>query len=534
AVAALLAATAYLMISGGSVSTQRAWMMLAIMLVAVLADRPALTMRNVALAAILIIAITPSAVAGPSFQMSFAATAALIAAYAVLAARKGAQSQPAGAFAGLAPVRWMLPVLKAVLGLAITSLVAGLATGLFSAHHFHRVAGNGVLANLLAMPLVTFVVMPAGVLALLTMPFGLDEWPLRLMGKGVEGVIAAALYVQSLGGDFVVGQIPLAATVMAGSGFIVLVFLRSRLRLGGLALIGLGALLALPPLRGPGPDILVSEDGGLVALAGPGGLASNAARPNEFVFRQWQTALGDRPHVTPAVAKPARSAATGLEAGRTGAEEEDSEGTQHRKADGEGAATTAAEKESPNLGAAERETAKTGAVERETAKAGALERKVPQPAGDPRILDHLLARAAGDPSRFHCAGRGVCAALHRQARIIALKDAALVGAACDTADLVVVAAPIHMRVCRSGATLVTSRSLRTSGALTIRIWPDPTSAEASARPQPRSQASAPPQRTAGDRARPEFAVTAALGGIIRPWTIQRYYDWRSRSYDLPE
>ncbi|MCY0094849.1 ComEC/Rec2 family competence protein [Hoeflea ulvae] len=87
AVGALMVATAYLLISGGSVATQRAWVMLAIMLGAVLADRSALTMRNVALAALVIIIITPSAVVGPGFQMSFAATAALISAYAALAAR---------------------------------------------------------------------------------------------------------------------------------------------------------------------------------------------------------------------------------------------------------------------------------------------------------------------------------------------------------------------------------------------------------------------------------------------------------------
>lgn len=456
AIGALMTATAYLMISGGSVATQRAWVMLAIMLVAVLADRPALTMRNVALAAIVIILISPSAVVGPGFQMSFAATAALISAYAAIAIRTRHRSAgPDLRLSGSGPRRWLAIAGKALLGLAITSLVAGLATGLFSAHHFHRVAGNGLLANLMAMPLVTFVVMPAGLLAMLLMPFGLDAWPLLVMGQGLEGVIAAANCVHSLGGDLNVGQIPLATTLLAGAGFVVLVFLKSRLRLAGLVLIGLGAVCALPPIAPRAPDILVSESGDLVGLAGPQGLASNAARPNDFVFGQWQTALRAAPHLPPAAA--------------------------------------------PDLQAA--------------AKAGT--------GLDPGTLDRLLASAASQPSRFHCARRGVCAAIHLQAAIVTIDDAALIGAACDRADLVIVAIPVYLGACRSGATLVTSRSLRRSGSLAISIDREDLSAQVQ-RYGPGSQA-----------ARPAFRIDAALQGVIRPWTIQRYYDWRSGRFDLP-
>ncbi|MBC7281300.1 ComEC/Rec2 family competence protein [Hoeflea sp.] len=475
AIGALLAATAYLMISGGSVATQRAWVMLAIMLVAVLADRPALTMRNVALAAMAIILLTPSAVVGPGFQMSFAATAALISAYAVLAARKsGGQSAPS-LLAGSAPGRAIILLAKAVLGLAITSLVAGLATGLFSAHHFHRLAGNGVLANVLAMPLVTFAVMPAGVLALLMMPFGLDEWPLRVMGKGLEGVIWTARYVESLGGDIVVGQIPILATVAASGGLIILVFLRSWLRLGGIALIGLGAVLALPPVRDPGPDILISEDGNLVALAGPDGLASNAARPSEFTFRQWQMALRDKPHVAPVAHKPVASAVAAA-----GSEDREAQGSEMESAEGEAS----------------------------------------EAATESKVLDELLASAAADRSRFHCASRGVCAAVHHRLKIIAINEAPLIGAACDRADLVVLAIPVRMRACHSGATLVTSRSLRVTGSLAIRIGPQPSPSTASPY-HPRTT-------------KPALAIDASLAGVVRPWTIQRYYDWRSRSYDVPD
>ncbi|MEM5473062.1 ComEC/Rec2 family competence protein [Hoeflea sp. AS60] len=456
AIGAMMTATAYLMISGGSVSTQRAWVMLTVMLVAVMFDRPALTMRNVALAASVIILISPSAVVGPGFQMSFAATAALISAYAAIARRAGSRSETAGARAfGSLLRRGIVFAAKGILGLAITSLVAGLATGLFSAHHFHRVAGGGLLANLLAMPLVTFVVMPAGLLAMLMMPFGLDAWPLRLMGQGLEGVIAAANYVHALGGDVSVGQIPLPVTLIAGTGFVLLVFLRSWLRLAGLALIAMGLGLALPQFAGRSPDVLVSETGDLVGLISPAGLASNAARPSAFVFGQWQTAMRGAPHVPP----------TNLQ--------------------------------------------------------GLKEASEPDAPPEASILDQLLAAASEQPSHFHCASRGVCAAVHAQAAIVVIDEAALIGAACDRADLVVVSIPVYLGTCRSGATLITSRSLRRSGALAITV---------SKTDQAQAlQPSRPPRRPK----RPRFYMEAALQGTIRPWTVQRYYDWRTRAFDLP-
>ena len=460
AVVALMAATAYLLISGGSVSTQRAWVMLAVMLVAVLADRPALTMRNVAIAAIAIILVTPSAVVGPGFQMSFAATAALIAAYAVICERFDGRQNSGPTKAPRAGARRLLVgTAKALLGLAITSLVAGLATGLFSAHHFHRIAGAGLLANLLAMPLVTLVVMPAGLVAMLAMPFGLDEWPLRLMGQGLEGVIAVAGYVNAMSGDVTVGQLPLAASLMMGAGLVVLVLLKSWLRCIGLALIAVGVILALPPVSGPRPQVLVSEAGDLVVLVGPAALASNADRPSEFVFRQWQTAMAGLPHRPPARA----------------------------------------------------------ALQAE------IKRQDPASVPDTGGLDRLLDAASREPFRFHCASRGLCAASHFGAKLIAIDEAALIGAACDRADLVIVSIPVYLHTCRSGATLVTSRMLRRSGALAITLGNG-------------GGDTAMPHHQEGSKRtgrRPDIEITAALQGVVRPWTVQRYYDWRSDSYDLP-
>jgi len=458
AVGAIMTATAYLLISGGSVSTQRAWIMLTVMLVAVLADRPALTMRNVALAAIVIIFMSPSAVVGPGFQMSFAATAALISAYALISRRSRGNAQIHGTGKQRSRlVRGMVFLAKGFVGLAITSLVAGLATGLFSAHHFHRVATGGLLANLLAMPLVTLVVMPAGLVAMLLMPLGLDAWPLLLMGQGLEAVVAVANDVQALGGDVSVGQIPLQSTLIAGTGFVILTLLRSWLRLAGIVLIGAGFALATPLFAGAGPDILISEKGDLVGLVDRTGLASNTARPSDFVFSQWRTAMRGVPHRPPATV--------------------------------------------PQL----------------------MPDTRPDPEMPPHggVLDQLLMSAAAQPSRFHCASRGICAAFHANAVVVAIDEPALIGAACDRADLVVVSIPVYLGACRSGATLVTSRTLRRTGSLAISVRQDNAAA---LEPLPWLKKS---------RERAVLQIEAALQGVVRPWTIQRYFDWRSGAYDLP-
>ncbi|MCY6380686.1 ComEC/Rec2 family competence protein [Hoeflea prorocentri] len=293
AVGALAIATLYLSISGASVSTQRAWIMLVIMLIAVLADRQALTMRNVAIAAMIIIVITPSAVLGPGFQMSFAATAALIATYALWnKPRPGTGRAEAGWLGTPARVLFVF-----FLGLAVTSLVAGLATAPFAIHHFHRIAAYGLLANLAAMPIVTFIVMPAGMFAVLLMPLGLEKWPLIVMGGGLDAVIAIARYVRDIGGAVVVGQISPWITLVAVAGLLIFVLSRTRLRIVGLALLLLaGAAMTIPRTW---PDILIAEDGRLVALVNKGGLATNRKRPPRFIFEQWQTGLKRTRHDTP-------------------------------------------------------------------------------------------------------------------------------------------------------------------------------------------------------------------------------------------
>jgi competence protein ComEC len=154
AFAALVVTAFYLVLSGAEVATQRSFIMIAVVLVGVLADRPTLTMRTLTVAALLVLVLAPEAVVHPSFQMSFAATLALIATYARgMPWTRPGHDTPLGTRAAL----WGL---NEIASLFLASLVAGLATTPFAAYHFHRIAPYGVLANLLAMPVVSAWVMP--------------------------------------------------------------------------------------------------------------------------------------------------------------------------------------------------------------------------------------------------------------------------------------------------------------------------------------------------------------------------------------
>ncbi|MGV3650757.1 MAG: ComEC/Rec2 family competence protein [Devosia sp.] len=185
AMAGLFAASAYLMLAGGpaNIPAFRSTLMLGLIFGAVLVGRRALTMRNVAIAAIVIILIDPPSIFRPSFQLSFAAVVALIGAHEL-------PRQPRERARGL-PSR----MAAAIWTTALTSLVAGLATLLFSAYHFQQTAPLGVIGNLMMLPVLTFVIMPFGVLSVLAMPLGLDPFLLPIMGWGIDRMLDIATLV---------------------------------------------------------------------------------------------------------------------------------------------------------------------------------------------------------------------------------------------------------------------------------------------------------------------------------------------------
>jgi competence protein ComEC len=286
AAAALVAATAYLILSGMEVATQRSYLMTALVLVGVVADRPALTMRTLTMAVFGVLALAPEAVVHPSFQMSFAATLALIAGY-----EHGLPWMTAGADTPLG-ARVALWGGREIVGLVLASLLAGSATTLYAAYHFHRLAPYGTLANLLAMPVVSAWVMPMGLVALVAMPFGFDAICWQLMGKGIEWMDAVALWVASLPGA--VGHVAAFGTgplLVATAGLVVLCLLRTRLRWCGAALAVFGIAMAL---RTPRPDVLVAPDAEAVAVRqADGRLAMLKIGTNAFAMREWLAADAD-------------------------------------------------------------------------------------------------------------------------------------------------------------------------------------------------------------------------------------------------
>ena len=197
---ALVSAGAYLLLSGASVATIRAFVMTSIFLVAIILGRLALTMHNLALALLVVVITQPYGVVEAGLQMSFAATSALIASYDRIRVGRFSRLREHPQMHGVGSIgRMTLGLARAggiwIGGLATTALVAGLAVLPFSIVHFQQMAPLGLLANLLAMPVVSLIVMPMGLLSVVLVPVGLQALPLEGLAFGLDLVIAAARFV---------------------------------------------------------------------------------------------------------------------------------------------------------------------------------------------------------------------------------------------------------------------------------------------------------------------------------------------------
>jgi competence protein ComEC len=274
AAAAILSGAAYLSMSGLAWPAQRAFLMTSIFYVAILFDRRALSLRNVAIAAVVILLLAPEAVANPGFQMSFAAVTALIAAYEWASAR----TDPNRSFS--IPARFR----RYAAGLAATDIISSLATAPFALFHFNRAANYGLIANSVSIPLMGFWVMPVAILALLAMPLGLDTPFWRFASAGVEIMLALGEWTAALPGAVTVfPKWPAAVLPAFALGGLWLCLMTGPWRLAGLAAVPV-AVVMIAGHRGP--QVFVTPSGenaaAVILHAGERSLAVFDPRADRF------------------------------------------------------------------------------------------------------------------------------------------------------------------------------------------------------------------------------------------------------------
>ncbi len=267
----------YLLLSGANVATERAFIMIAVFLGAVLLDRRALTLRSVAVAATLLLLAKPESLLEPGFQMSFAATIALITGFAALDGSIYRERIP----------RWLMPVFTLVL----SSLIGGLSTAPYAAAHFNRFTDYGLLANLLTVPVMGAVIMPAGAVATLLAPFGLAALPLWVMEQGARWILFVAHWISGLEGSVTAIPAPGPWVLpLFTLGALWLILWRGRVQLVGVLPVLAALVLWLTAER---PLLLVSGDGRLLGLEGPEGRALSAAKGGGFAAENWLQNDGD-------------------------------------------------------------------------------------------------------------------------------------------------------------------------------------------------------------------------------------------------
>ena len=270
AVVALIVGAGYLALSGGNVATERAYIMVAVMLFGVLLDRRALTLRAVAMAATIVLLIQPEALVGPGFQMSFSATTALVLVFGNL--RKfNTQALP----------KWLRPVLSVVL----SSAVAGLATAPFAAATFNQFVHYGLVANVLSVPLMGLFVMPAAVFAVILAPVGGWGAGLWFMEQGLRWILGVADRIAAIENGLSYVIVPQQGVVpMLALGLLWLALWQGKARMLG---AGVAVLAGLIWTQGTRPAVLVADNGGMIGVMASDGRALSRAKGNSFVAGIW-------------------------------------------------------------------------------------------------------------------------------------------------------------------------------------------------------------------------------------------------------
>lgn len=288
AIGALFSGGIYFLISGQSIPTQRAFLMITIMFVAIMIERPALTLRNVTLAALVILLFRPESLLTPGFQMSFAAVTALVAIYQLYMNQPKPEDEDRAKLTS--------PLARPFIylgGILLTSFIATIATAPYAIYHFHQLSYMGPVGNLLAIPVFTVLIMPAAVATLALMPFGLEGVVLPLFGVSIDILLAIAQWTASFDPALLyTGSITVHALIFATLAGLVFLFAKKhRARWAALPL-ALAALYTAKPISLP--DVYINKEGTVITIRGADGkLHAPDSRKGNFEISKWLRAEGD-------------------------------------------------------------------------------------------------------------------------------------------------------------------------------------------------------------------------------------------------
>ena len=258
---AAAAGIGYTLLTGAQVPTVRSCIAALLVLAGMALGREALSLRVVAAGAVVVMLVAPDSMVGPSFQMSFASVATIIALHSVGPVKRFFERREEGL---------VQRVLRSLASLLLTGLAVEFALMPFALYHFHRAGFYGVVANLVAIPLTTFVSMPLEAAALALDPIGLSHPLWIATGWSLDTLLWVAHRVAAIPGAVrMLPAMPTGAFVVMVIGGLWCCLWRGRVRAWGLAPLAAGALVAV---TAPVPDLLVSGDGRHVALIAEDGM----------------------------------------------------------------------------------------------------------------------------------------------------------------------------------------------------------------------------------------------------------------------
>lgn len=290
AVAGIMTGAFYLVISGASIATQRAFIMLLIMFIAILLDRPAISLRNLAVAALVIVVARPEAILSAGFQMSFMAVVGLTGFYE--AVRNWRANRERSFNERGTVMRWLGKGSGFFLAIATTTIIASIFTGLPAAFHFNKIAVFSLLGNVFALPVVSLLVMPGAILTILLMPLGLEGLGATAMEIGINLVTNHAQFVAELpNSQLVTPQLSTISAVLVAGGMIWSCLWRGAVKVLAIVPIGLGLITISGYQK---PDILISKFGRNVAIRDvQGKLVMADAKKSRFATERWLVSNGE-------------------------------------------------------------------------------------------------------------------------------------------------------------------------------------------------------------------------------------------------